>query len=54
MSTERYVLVKKVLTNWLNIELPQQACVVETVYAVEQDWLFGNEKVPVAAASRKD
>ena len=43
MHMEKYVSVKKVFTNKLNMGLLQQAGVKKTVYGVETHWLFSKE-----------
>ena len=38
---QKYVLVKKIFTNKLNLDLPQLTCVEKTMHGGETHWLSG-------------
>ena len=52
MCTEKYV--KEMFTNGLNMALPLQALVKETIHRVETHQLCRKEKIPGTAVSKED
>ena len=54
MFTEKYVLVKEMLTNRLNTGLQLRVWVEKSIHEVETHWLSGKEKVLGEAVSTED
>ena len=44
VHSEKHVEVQKIITNELNMSLPQQAWVKTTVYEEERHWVSGKKK----------